>query len=288
MTDTLWKILIALALAALAGLLPAAPARAADFARVAKVIDATTLTLTDGRMVRLAGVLAPGMAGESAAQPLMEATRAALAEMVLNHKVEVWPTSDAADRYGRLRAHLYADGTWVQGELLRRGLARVATAPEERDQAVAMLAAEREGREAKLGLWAKPAYAIRQPGGLDKLVGTFQIVEGRAQAASNRNGRIHIAFGSFTATLKPAAARLCKRQGLDPLTLAGRKLRVRGWLERQDGGPAVEVTHPEQLELADDAPDRAPAVPEGLPLPPSGDRGADPFSRPGSWPRNPS
>jgi hypothetical protein len=44
------------------------------------------------------------------------------------------------------------------------------------------------------------------------------------------------------------------RQGMDPATLKGRTVRVRGWL-KQYNGPMIEVTHPEQMEL----PGREPA-----------------------------
>jgi hypothetical protein len=37
---------------------------------------------------------------------------------------------------------------------------------------------------------------------------------------------------------------------MTPTSLAGRLLRVRGWL-REWNGPMIEATHPEQIELLD-------------------------------------
>ena len=52
-------------------------------------------------------------------------------------------------RHGRLHAHLYlADGTWLQGEMLSRGLARVYTFDDSRSLVPEMLARERAARAA--------------------------------------------------------------------------------------------------------------------------------------------
>jgi len=39
-----------------------------------------------------------------------------------------------------------------------------------------------------------------------------------------------------------------KAAGVDPKTLAGKKLRVRGWVEWRNG-PMIHATHAEQIEL---------------------------------------
>jgi hypothetical protein len=38
--------------------------------------------------------------------------------------------------------------------------------------------------------------------------------------------------------------------GLEPAKLAGRRIRVRGFIERR-GGPRIEASRPEQIELTD-------------------------------------
>jgi micrococcal nuclease len=45
-----------------------------------------------------------------------------------------------------------------------------------------------------------------------------------------------------------AALKLFAETGLDPLTLDGALIRVRGWVDDRDG-PRIEVTHPEQIEV---------------------------------------
>jgi hypothetical protein len=42
-----------------------------------------------------------------------------------------------------------------------------------------------------------------------------------------------------------------KEAGIDPKALAGKKLRVRGWVEWRNG-PMIRATHAEQIELLPD------------------------------------
>ena len=64
------------------------------------------------------------------------------------------------DRYGRLVANLYADGKWVNAEMVRSGDAWVyrqyAKTPE-------LFQLEEEAREGKRGLWALPEQERTPP-----------------------------------------------------------------------------------------------------------------------------
>ena len=65
--------------------------------------------------------------------------------------------------------------------------------------------------------------------------------------------RVYLNFGpdwrtDFTVTLQAKARRLFRKAGLEPLSLEGREIRVRGWLKKFNG-PMIEATHPEQIEV---------------------------------------
>ena len=146
------------------------------------------------------------------------------------------------------------DGMWIQQELLSEGWARVYTFPDNRQFADDLYAAEREARAAKRGIWADKIYAVRAPDPhlLERDIGTFQIVEGRVTKAAKVRGRIYLNFGDdfrtdFTATIAPDFANLFARAKLDPLSLEGKIIRVRGYL-RKYRGPEIELSHPEQIE----------------------------------------
>ncbi|HEY0834633.1 MAG TPA: thermonuclease family protein, partial [Azospirillum sp.] len=108
----------------LIALLVSSPAALAGV-RVASVLDGDTLTLDDGRTVRLAGIEAakpPPGREEERRWPLAEGATGALSELALGRAVDLHAA--APDRYGRVLALLRRDdGVWLQDALLRRGLA---------------------------------------------------------------------------------------------------------------------------------------------------------------------
>jgi len=220
---------------------------------VGRVIDGDTVRLKDGAAdIRLIGLQAPklplGRRGFKA-WPLAEESKGALSELVLDKSVTVRLGTSAQDRNGRILAHLVRDdGLWIQGEMLKRGMARVYTFPDNRALASEMLALEAEARAAKRGIWADGFYAVRDaadvpPGD----IGTFQIVEGTVQDAAQVRDRIYLNFGAdfrtdFTVSIEkkywPAFS--------EPLALKGARIEVRGWLTSRNG-PMIEATHPEQI-----------------------------------------
>ncbi|HEX9646837.1 MAG TPA: thermonuclease family protein [Alphaproteobacteria bacterium] len=232
---------------------------------VALVVDGDTLALADGTVVRLVGLQAPklalGRAGLSD-WPLAEEARAALAELALGQRVTLRYGGRRSDRHGRALAHLVrADGVWIQDRMLARGMARVYSFADNRALVADMLASEAGARAALRGIWAHPFYRPRAADRLDGAIGSFQLVEGTVEAAALVRGRLYLNFGAdwredFTVTvaprLRPDFERAFAALGLDSLeALAGRRVRVRGWIDRYNG-PEIEATHPEQIELLAD------------------------------------
>lgn len=223
------------------------------------VVDGDTLILEDGRQVRLVGVQAPKLPLGRAhvrKQPFADEAKAALEELALGRELELRQGGAPQDRHRRILAHLVAsDGAWIQGEMLRRGLARVYGFPDNRALLPEMLALEREARAAGRGIWSHSFYALRAPETLEGDFDSFQIVEGTVRSAARARGKVYLNFGAdwrtdFTVTLDGKAQRLFKEAGIDPLALEGRRIRVRGWVEPWDG-PLIPATHPEQIEILD-------------------------------------
>jgi len=238
-----------LILGALASL-AVAPARADDACRMITVGSATVraagmdgITLEDGRMVRLAGI-EPGAAPE-----LAPGTAITLKRLV-----------PETDRYGRLQAHVFIDGEgterWLQAELASRGLARVSSRVGDVGCAKLLLAKEESARAARLGLWAEPVYVIgkaEDPAAILESRGRFALVEGKIVSVRESGGTIYVNFGrrwseDFTVTIAKRNERAFVAAGLVPKSLAGRRVRVRGWIEER-GGPWVEAARPEQIEV---------------------------------------
>jgi hypothetical protein len=81
------------------------------------------------------------------------------------------------------------------------------------------------------------------------LVDTWQVVEGVVVAAREQHGSVTLDFGDNPAhdlaVRIPAA--VVQQMDVDPRTLAGHKLRVRGWVGKTVG-PVIAIDHPEQIE----------------------------------------
>ena len=224
---------------------------------VAAVIDGDTLTLEDGLSIRLVGIQAPKLPlgrPDFEQQPLAPEAKAALEALVLGERVRLSYGGLRIDRYGRALAHLHDEaGVWVQGELLRAGLARVYSFADNRALVAEMLSLEAEARRAARGIWALPYFAIRQAETAQAYLDRFEVVEGRVLAAEQVQGRIYLNFAAdwstdFTVSVAPRDTDLFDQEGIDLLTVAGQRIRVRGWL-RNFNGPLIDLTHPEQIEF---------------------------------------
>lgn len=223
----------------------------AEEVHVASVPEGDAVILTDGRTVRLIGLLAP-----HGGEPMAEEARSTLAGLAVD-MLALDPGEAPSDRYGRVLGYLRdRSGHLLQEEMLKRGLGRVQGFADNRRLLPILLTAEREAREARRGLWALARYRPRDPETIGRERDSFQVVEGTVTAAGrDRTGRIYLNFGAdrrtdFTIMIEPAARRLFRA---DPLLLAERRLRVRGWVESRNG-PMINATHPEQIELLDDPP----------------------------------
>lgn len=228
---------------------------------VAAVVDGDTVELAaplDGaREIRLVGVQAPKLPlgrKNFPTWPLASQAKTALETLALNKTLTLYYGESRRDRHGRILAHLIdGSGVWIQGALLRDGMARVYTFPDNRAVADLMYAEEKAARAAKIGIWRHPFYRIRTPDEANKDIGSFQLVEGRILEAARVKGRVYLNFGAdwrtdFTVAIGPQAAKTFRTAGFDPLTLKGATVRVRGWLKRENG-PMIELSHPEPLEI---------------------------------------
>jgi len=230
-----------------------------------RVIDGRTFALDDGREVRLAAIEVPllPLPGETDAAPGGAAAKDALAALVTG-KAVVLKQAEAQtnDRYGRIVAYVFAAGDGgmrlAQAELLANGLARVAARVGNRTCAAELLSRERAARAAKLGLWASSYYDLRdaeKPADLLGDLGHFALVEGRVVSVRESGATIYVNFGrrwteDFTVTILKRNERSFTAAGLEPRKLAGRRVRIRGWIEER-GGPWIEAARPEQIEVVD-------------------------------------
>ncbi len=252
-------VLILCLAAATAG---AQPAGLADggVARVVEVIDGDTVRLDDGRQVRLIGIQAPKLPlGRSnfPTWPLADIAKEHLESLAGGRRVRLAYGGRRMDRHGRALAHLTSqDGVWLQGEMLRQGLARVYSFADNRAAVAEMLALERQARAAGRGIWSHPYYVIVDQAVAEQHLDRFALVEGIVLDAAVVRRRGYLNFGpdyrtDFTASVAPEDMKLFRDANVDLTDLVGRRVRVRGWL-RSFNGPMIDVTHPEQIEVLEE------------------------------------
>lgn len=214
-----------------------------------------TLLAGDGLEIRLAGITLPRPAlNHDPAEPHADTARHGLADLAVGKSVTLYHGHKRRDRYNRALAHpCLEDGTWVQEWMLTRGLALVATTRDTTQLAPVMLAAEREARNRKDGIWSERFFRVRNPHETRRDIDTYQIVEGRVVSAVVIKGRAYLNFGQdwrsdFTFSIAPKDRRRFEKAGIDLGNLTSRRVRGRGWVTLRNG-PLIELTHPEQLEI---------------------------------------
>ncbi len=240
---------------------PAGAGRAFD---VTEVVDGDTIVLDDRSEVRMVGIQAPKLPlgrRNFVEWPLAKEARDAAVDIASRREVVLWSGGSDEDRHGRRLAHTYVQdgqgGTiWFQGEMLRRGLARVYTFPDNRACVTALLAHEAVAREEGIGMWSLDTYRIINANELQRLnarEGSYELIEGRVREAKLINGRAYLNFGTnyrddFTVTISPRDMKLFRDAGINPTDYEGRIVRARGWV-RLFNGPSIDATHPEQIEI---------------------------------------
>lgn len=127
-----------------------------DRAKVIKVYDGDTVTLENGDKVRLRWVNTPE---KRPPEPFWEEAQRLAERLVLGRTVRLAVTGeDARDGYGRIVAGLHNGRQDLSLELLRQGYGHLFIIPPEPASLDAMLAAQKQARENRRGIWSTDRY----------------------------------------------------------------------------------------------------------------------------------
>ncbi len=233
--------------------------------RVASVIDAYTVLLKDGKIVRLSGIEYPSPPGNGIADEILTAKDRLAKILPENTEIMLYQSRNTntgrTNRMGHHMAHLVSkkDEGWINGTLIAEGYAWAMTDKDVAELAPQLYALEEKAREAKMGLWSdKSAYPLLTPDTAGNGNGTFRVVEGPVIKIAAINNNLYLNFGKdyrkdFTVMITPAVRKAMSRRGVDPMGFAGKNVRVRGWI-REWNGPFMELDTPERIEIAPSAP----------------------------------
>jgi endonuclease YncB( thermonuclease family) len=236
-----------------------------------RVIDGETVVLDDGQEMRLIGALAPKpdalSAGANEWPPAREAARA-LETLVADRSIRLRFDGRKRDRYGRVLAQAYVvprgaagegGGVWIQERLVRDGHARAYALPGNSGCLRALMAAEQEARDAQRGVWSREIYRVRAADDAEallRLAGRFALVEGRVAEVWRGQRTTYLNFGTdwrhdFTASLASAALARSADGAAFVSGLTGKRVRVRGWIERRNG-PMIVLGSLDAIEVLDE------------------------------------
>lgn len=217
--------------------------------RVSAILDGRTFRLDDGHEVRLAGIELPDDSASRSADNLTS--------LIDGRQITLHGADDRPDRYGRQSAFVFLKdaGVSIQSELLGRGDALVSASATEAACSTTLLAAEADARMARRGIWTGSSALKNAETPADILtgLGRFAVVEGNVSSARLAGATFYVNFGrrwtqDFAVTISRRIMPSFEAAGIDLKSLKGKRIRVRGWVERR-GGPRIEASHPGQIEL---------------------------------------
>lgn len=246
---------------------------------VAAVDEDFDLLLDDGRRAALSGLEFPppapasedsgaGEEGRATGKDLRAAAYRRLAAWLVGRDVFIGAFAAATDRWGRAPVRVYASAgeeaqapiVSVGAALLEEGLARFRPDPPAASCANAYRAAEERARETARGLWADPdartivagdaVAALRRRKGM-------VVIEGKISSIGESRGTVYLNFGqkridNVSVVVLRRNLAILQASGIDPRTLVGRLVRVRGLVEAAFG-PRIEISSPAEIEILEPA-----------------------------------
>lgn len=142
----------------------AGAATRSEVAVVASVYDGDTLTLRDGRRVRLLQIDTPELGSGECYSRTARTALLALAPPGKRVVLEADPALDRVDRYGRLLRYIKRNGVNVNLELTRRGAAAPYFYRGDRGRySVWLMQAARSAKATKRGLWRACPSTVLDP-----------------------------------------------------------------------------------------------------------------------------
>jgi endonuclease YncB( thermonuclease family) len=136
------------------------PAAGADSLRVKVhwVDDGDTIVVAGGERVRYLGINTPEVAHkDEPGEPFGDEAKAFNKKLVQGRWINLELAEQQRDHYGRLLAYVFlADGTFVNGELVRQGYAHLLRKQLKLPYWELLLALQRQALKEKKGMWSLP------------------------------------------------------------------------------------------------------------------------------------
>lgn len=236
---------------------PASVKTAVAETKVIRVEDGLTLVTATDDPLRLAGILLPQ-------EEMHHPAERYLSEMVDGATIRWEAVAIQPDRYGRQHGHGFLpDGAWLNGALVRAGLALVSYRRGPRQSA--LLALEQAARQSGRGHWRTGGrFRVANATPYDGPVDRFAIVQGRVLSVAERRHFIYLNFEQdwrrdFTIGIDRKRAEMLSTEIGDIREFKGRSLRIRGWVSWYYG-PFMHLEEAGQVEFPEGSAPQSAAV----------------------------
>jgi len=224
---------------------------------VADVIDGDTVALNGSDThIRYLEIDAPEVLhSDSPGDPLAEEAKSLNERLVSGKKIRLEFDREKYDPYGRELAYVFADGVFVNEEIVREGLARAFIIKPNDRYADRILSAEEEAKRERRGIWGDLSSLKPPPDDVNFLIKPSQ--------ASRYNGQRVVVRGKITDSRKSSKVIVLKMEsdlditifpdswgnfrffGINPETYyVGRPVEVIGKVRMYKGRPEIVINHP--------------------------------------------
>lgn len=233
--------------------------KAVDSVVVQQFIDPLTFIGQDAKIYRLAGIDAPGLydptppAWVGAATERLNTTYRQKTFLLYVPKNQ----ANRTNRLGQMMVHAVhkTDDIWVQGDLVKRGEARVFPTDAHPELAESLYALERTAMTEKIGLWALPENRPLTHDTAVQGLGRVSVISGKITGVSQQASMLYLNFGTEWKTDMTIGLSSRLRQGLakkniDPKTWVGKAVMARGFVESYYG-PYINLLTPAQITFLD-------------------------------------
>ncbi|HSO71802.1 MAG TPA: thermonuclease family protein [Thermodesulfobacteriota bacterium] len=120
------------------------------------VEDGDSITLDNGRRVRYLGIDSPERGGPGKGEYLAEEAHRFNRRLVRGQEVRLEYEAERLDRYQRLLARVYLkNGLWVNGEMVKKGLAHVLYQAPNTDKFDELLKRQQDAMDHRRGIWSR-------------------------------------------------------------------------------------------------------------------------------------
>ncbi|MBI5746476.1 MAG: thermonuclease family protein [Nitrospirae bacterium] len=130
-----------------------------ESALVEEAVDGDTVRISGGKLVRYIGIDAPELRRKSGGKWIYDPTPFSKEAYEVNKRlvegknVRLEYDKEKTDKYNRILAYLYVGDIFVNGEMIKTGLARASIYPPNEKYAGLLINLEKDAKESKMGMW---------------------------------------------------------------------------------------------------------------------------------------